>query len=87
MYFAYFVCASYLSASFFNVIVTRYWPRNNLIYFMETYMNASVVSAVTTALWILIEAIQFAYMAYLMWRTKNDTNRHVQRARSAFASA
>jgi hypothetical protein len=50
-------------------------------------MNASVVSAVTTALWILIEAIQFAYMAYLMWRSKNVTNRHSQRARSAFASA
>jgi len=51
-------------------------------------MNASVVSAVTTALWILIEAIQFAYMAYLMWRTKSNANsRHIQRARSAFASA
>ena len=35
-------------------------------------MNASVVSALTTALWILIEAIQFGYMAYLVWRNKND---------------
>jgi len=50
-------------------------------------MNANIVSAVTTALWILIEAIQFAYMAYLMWRSKNVTGRHTQRARSAFASA
>ncbi len=33
-------------------------------------MNASVVSALTTALWILIEAIQFGYMAYLVWRNK-----------------
>jgi len=50
-------------------------------------MNASVVSGITTALWILIEAIQFAYMAYLMWRNKHVTGRHIQRARSAFASA
>jgi hypothetical protein len=31
---------------------------------------SSVVTSVTTAMWILIELIQFAYMAYLMWRDK-----------------
>jgi len=51
-------------------------------------MNASVVSAVTTALWILIEAIQFGYMAYLVWRSKqNDVNRYNQRHGFATASA
>jgi len=49
---------------------------------------AQLISAATTALWILIELIQFAYMAYLMWqRRNNDTSRHTQRARAAFASA
>ena len=49
-------------------------------------MNA--VSSITTILWILIEAIQFAYMAYLMWRERNHvTNRNIQRIRAAFASA
>ena len=58
------------------------------LFIMEVDMNASIVSAVTTALWIIIEAIQFAYMAYLMWLRRNDvTSRHTQRARSAFASA
>jgi len=48
----------------------------------------SIVSTATTILWILIEAIQFAYMAYLMWRSRNNvSNRHIQRARSAFACA
>lgn len=39
-------------------------------------MNANIVGALTTALWILIEAIQFAYMAYLMWSRKDVTNRN-----------
>ena len=39
-------------------------------------MNANVVSALTTALWILIELIQFAYMAYLAWRNKDVTSRN-----------
>mgnify|MGYP003120663959 CR=1 FL=1 len=44
----------------------------------------SIVSTATTILWILIEAIQFGYMAYLMWRSRNHvSNRHIQRARSA----
>jgi hypothetical protein len=48
----------------------------------------NVVGTITTVLWILIEAIQFAYMAYLMWLRRNDvTSRHTQRARSAFAGA
>lgn len=48
----------------------------------------NVVSSVTTILWILIEAIQFAYMAYLMWRERNNVaNRNYERIRSAFASA
>jgi hypothetical protein len=51
-------------------------------------MNATIVSSITTALWILIEAIQFAYMAYLIWRERNNvTNRNTQRIRTAFASA
>ena len=51
-------------------------------------MNASMVSAVTTALWIIVEAIQFAYMAHLMWLRRNDvTSRHTVRARAAFAGA
>ena len=58
------------------------------LFIMEVNMNASIVSAVTTALWMIIEAIQFAYRAYLMWLRRNDvTSRHTQRARSAFASA
>ncbi len=46
------------------------------------------VSTATTILWILIEAIQFGYMAYLMWRERTDvTDRNFQRIRTAFASA
>ena len=48
----------------------------------------NVVASVTTALWILIELIQFGYMAYLMWRNKNNViDRHFQRARSVAAGA
>ena len=48
----------------------------------------SLVTSLTTALWILIELIQFAYMAYLMWRDRSNANyRNFQRARSAFAGA
>ena len=48
----------------------------------------NVVSSVTTILWILIEAIQFAYMAYLMWRERNNVaNRNYERIMSTFASA
>ncbi len=50
-------------------------------------MTANVVSALTTALWILIELIQFGYMAYLMWRNRDVTGRNFVRSRSAFASA
>ena len=49
---------------------------------------ANVIASLTTALWIFIELIQFAYMAYLMWRDKNNViDRHFQRARAAAASA
>ena len=45
-------------------------------------MNAtSITGAVTTALWILIELIQFAYMAYLAWRNKDVTSRNIVRTR------
>ena len=44
-------------------------------------MNANVVSALTTALWILIELIQFAYMAYLAWRNRDVTSRNIVRTR------
>ena len=48
----------------------------------------SLLSSITTALWILIELIQFGYMAYIMWRQRNNAHyRNIQRARSAFASA
>ena len=48
----------------------------------------NVVGTITTALWILIELIQFAYMAYLMWKGRhNANNRNIQRARTAVASA
>ena len=48
----------------------------------------SILSSVTTILWILIEAIQFGYMAYLMWRNRNNAlNRNIQRVRSAAACA
>ena len=49
---------------------------------------SSVISGITTALWILIELIQFGYMAYLMWKERNNANyRNIQRAKSAFAGA
>ena len=48
----------------------------------------NIIASATTALWILIELIQFAYMAYLMWRDRDNViDRHNQRARTAFASA
>ena len=48
----------------------------------------NIVGAVTTALWILIELIQFGYMAYLMWRQRNNAyDRNIQRARAAAASS
>ena len=48
----------------------------------------NIIASATTALWILIELIQFGYMAYLMWRNKNNViDRHFQRARSVAASA
>mgnify|MGYP003136987465 CR=1 FL=1 len=51
-------------------------------------MTNATVTAVTTALWILIELIQFGYMAYLIWRNRNHASyRNIQRARLAFASA
>jgi len=51
-------------------------------------MNASIVSGLTTALYILIELIQFAWMAYLYWKEKNSvTSRNFQRIRTTFNSA
>jgi hypothetical protein len=48
----------------------------------------NIVGTITTALWILIELIQFAYMAFLAWQRRNDvTSRHSERARAAFAGA
>ena len=48
----------------------------------------SLISSITTALCIIIELIQFAYMAYIMWRQRNNVNyRNIQRARAAAASA
>ena len=51
-------------------------------------MTGSVVSTITTALWIAIEVIQFAWLMYLRWRGRSDvSNRHIQRARTSFACA
>ena len=51
-------------------------------------MNAtSITGAVTTALWILIELIQFAYMAHLAWRNRNANGRNTVGARFADSSA
>jgi len=51
-------------------------------------MSPSAVSGLTTALYILIELIQFAYMAYLMWRERhNVANRNFERVRTTFANA
>ena len=48
----------------------------------------NLVSTATTIMCILIEAIQFAYMASLMWRERNNVaSRNIQRIRTAFASA
>lgn len=50
-------------------------------------MNANIVGALTTALWILIELIQFSYMAYLAWRHRNVTGGNPVGTRSAYTSA
>ena len=50
-------------------------------------MSANVVSALTTALWIMIELIQFAYMAYLAWRNRDVTSRNTVGSRFADTSA
>lgn len=48
----------------------------------------NLVASATTLAWILIEAIQFAYMAYLMWRDRNDINRKFrERVRASAAVA
>lgn len=50
-------------------------------------MNANIVGALTTALWILIELIQFGYMAYMTWRHRNANGRNIVGARFADSSA
>ena len=51
-------------------------------------MNATVIGSITTALYILIELIQFAWMAYLMWKERNSVaSRNFQRVRTTFNSA
>ena len=58
------------------------------LFIMEVNLMTNVVGTITTALWILIELIQFAYMAFLAWQRRNDvTSRHSERARAAFAGA
>jgi hypothetical protein len=48
----------------------------------------SIVATATTLLWILLEAIQFGYMAYLIWRDRNDvTRKYRERVRASVASA
>lgn len=49
---------------------------------------ATISSAIYSLMWILMEAIQFAYMAYLIWRDRNDvTRRHRERIRASIVSA
>lgn len=48
----------------------------------------SLIATTTTLLWILIEAIQFGYMAYLIWKERNNAyNRYSQRVRTTAACA
>ena len=49
--------------------------------------TTTLVSALTTALWILIELIQFAYMAHLPWRNRNVNGRNTVGTRFANSSA
>ena len=59
-----------------------------ILFIMEVILMTNIVGTITTALWILIELIQFAYMAFLAWQRRNDvTSRHSERARTAFAGA
>ena len=49
---------------------------------------ATITSTMYSLMWILMEAIQFAYMAYLIWRDRNDvTRRYRERVRASIASA
>ena len=51
-------------------------------------MNASVIGGITTALYMLIDLIQFAWMAYLMWKERNSvSSRNFQRVRTTFNGA
>jgi len=48
----------------------------------------SLIATTTTLLWILIEAIQFGYMAYLIWKERNNAfNRYNKRVRTTAAFA
>ncbi len=49
---------------------------------------ATISSTMYSIMWILMEAIQFAYMAYLIWRDRNDVvRRHRERIRASIVSA
>lgn len=49
---------------------------------------ATITGTIYSIMWILVEAIQFAYMAYLIWRDRNDVvRRHRERIRASIASA
>ena len=49
---------------------------------------ATITSTMYSLMWILMEAIQFDYMAYLIWRDRNDvTRRYRERVRASIASA
>ena len=51
-------------------------------------MTAATISGLTTVLYILIELIQFAWMAYLMWKERNNVaSRNFERIRTTFATA
>jgi hypothetical protein len=48
----------------------------------------TIVATTTTVLWILLEAVQFAWMAYLIWRDRNDVSRRSrERFRASVTSA
>ena len=48
----------------------------------------SFTGTLYSLMWILMEAIQFAYMAYLIWRDRNEfTRRYRERVRASIAGA
>ena len=72
-----------LSGNWFYCICNRFVRLPTLEKIMAT-----ITSTMYSLMWILMEAIQFAYMAYLIWRDRNDVvRRHRERIRASVVSA